>query len=263
MRDKLTGFYRIDFPFKTTPSLLRLMNTMYQDRGTKAIRIEAASTNQALTMSYLDPVTKSEQFCTQSCPVPANYDWQEYRFVDNHTTLGNISGIVINIVDWYGMGGGFNKIELYQRDPRVYADARFSSSPCSQGSSRPLSTITGDWQTTTPASYHGTYKTLTVAKADINSAQTQSARVRMVPYVPESGFYKIYMMVPGCQNTNTCLQRSSARVELAMTRKRAVLATVAQHNFADEEVDVYTGYIPASTQEFSMSISVGLDADGT
>ncbi|KAJ2814499.1 hypothetical protein FBU31_007266, partial [Coemansia sp. 'formosensis'] len=198
-----------------------------------------------------------------SCPVPANYDWQEYRFVDNHATLENISGIVINIVDWYGMGGGFNKIELYQRDPRVYADARFSSSPCSQGSSRPLSTITGDWQTTTPASYHGTYKTLTVAKADINSAQTQSARVRMVPYVPESGFYKIYMMVPGCQNTNTCLQRSSARVELAMTRKRAVLATIAQHNFADEEVDVYTGYIPASTQEFSMSISVGLDADGT
>ncbi|KAJ2105976.1 hypothetical protein IW146_007993 [Coemansia sp. RSA 922] len=262
MRDKLTGFYRIDFPFKTTPSLLRLMNTMYQDRGTKAIRIEAASTNQALTMSYLDPVTKSEQFCTQSCPVAQNYQWQEYRFVDNSATLGNISGIVINIVDWYGMGGGFNKIELYQRDPRVYADDRFSSSPCSQQASRPSSSITGDWKTTSPASYHGTYKTLTVAKADVNSAQTQSARVRMVPHVPESGFYKIYMMVPGCQNSNTCLQRSSARVELSMIRKYAVLVTVPQHNFADEEIEVYTGYMPASTQEFSMSISVGLDANG-
>ncbi|KAJ2889335.1 hypothetical protein GGI21_006611, partial [Coemansia aciculifera] len=120
MRDKLPGFYRIDFPFKTTPSLLRLMNTLYQGRGTKAIRIEAASTNQALTMSYIDPVTKSEQFCTQSCPVPQNYDWQEYRFVDNPATLANISGIIINIVDWYGMGGGFNKIELYQRGKYLY-----------------------------------------------------------------------------------------------------------------------------------------------
>ncbi|KAJ2492050.1 hypothetical protein IWW37_001764 [Coemansia sp. RSA 2050] len=262
MRDKLTGFYRIDFPFKTTPSLLRLMNTMYQDRGTKAIRIEAASTNQALTMSYLDPTTKSEQFCTHSCPVPQNYEWQEYRFVDNAATLSNISGIVINIVDWYGMGGGLNKIELYQRDPRVYADDRFSSSPCSRAPSRPSSSIAGDWKTTTPASYHGTYKTLTVAKADVSSAQAQSAHVRMLPYVPESGFYKIYMMVPGCQNTNTCLQRSSARVDLLMTRKRAVQTSVPQHNLADEEAVVYTGYIPASTQEFTMSISVGLDASG-
>ncbi|KAJ2740760.1 hypothetical protein GGI20_005635 [Coemansia sp. BCRC 34301] len=267
MRDKLPGFYRIDFPFKTTPSLLRLMNTLYQDRGTKAIRIEAASTNQALTMSYLDPATKSEQFCTQSCPVPQNYDWQEYRFVDNVATLANISGIVINIVDWYGMGGGFNKIELYQRGkylhPRVYADDRFSSSPCSQEPSRPSSSFTGDWKTTTPSSYHGTYKTLTVAKADISSVQTQSAHMRMVPYVPEPGFYKVYMMVPGCQNTNTCLQRSSARVELAMTRKRSVVATVAQHNFDNEEIEVYMGYMPSSSQEFSMSISVGLNANGT
>ncbi|KAJ2638554.1 hypothetical protein GGF44_002786, partial [Coemansia sp. RSA 1694] len=270
MRDKLPGFYRIDFPFKTTPSLLRLMNTLYQDRGTKAIRIEAVPTNQALTMSYLDPTTKSEQFCAQSCPIPHDYAWQEFRFVDNAATLANISGIVINIVDWYGMGGGLNKIELYQRGkyllfsyPRVYADDRLSSSPCSQEASRPSSSLTGDWKPTTPASYHGTYKTLTVAKADVNSTQTQSAHVRMVPYVPEPGFYKVYMMVPGCQNTNTCLQRSSARVDLALTRKRTLSVTVPQHNFEDEEIAVYTDYMPSSTQEFSMSISVGLDANGT
>ncbi|KAJ2342761.1 hypothetical protein GGH91_003418, partial [Coemansia sp. RSA 2671] len=88
------------------------------------------------------------------------------------------------------------------------------------------------------------------------------ALVRMLPYVPESGFYKIYMMVPGCQNTNTCLQRSSAKVDLQMTRKRTEQISVPQHNLADEEVVVYTGYIPASTQEFSMSISVGLDTGG-
>ncbi|KAJ2909810.1 hypothetical protein GGI21_001508 [Coemansia aciculifera] len=85
----------------------------------------------------------------------------------------------------------------------------------------------------------------------------------MVPYVPESGFYKIYMMVPGCQNTNTCLQRSTARLELSTVRKRVVVVTVPQNNNADEEIPVYTGYMPSSTPEFSMSISVGLDVNGT
>ncbi|KAJ2355880.1 hypothetical protein H4S02_012853, partial [Coemansia sp. RSA 2611] len=47
-----------------------------------------------------------------------------------------------------------------------------------------------------------------------------------------------------------------------MTRKRTEQISVPQHNLADEEVVVYTGYIPASTQEFSMSISVGLDTGG-
>ncbi|KAJ1999894.1 hypothetical protein H4R26_004867 [Coemansia thaxteri] len=262
MRDLLTGFYRIDFPFRTTPSLLRLINTMYQGRGTKAIRIEAASTNQVLTMSYLDPVTKSEQFCTQSCPVPLNYAWQEYRFVDSDATLANITGVMINIVDWYGMGGGFNKIELYQRDPRVYADDNFNNSPCGNGAFRPSSSSTGDWKPTSPASYHGTYSTLTVAKADIGSAQARAASMRVAPFIPDPGFYRIYMMVPGCQNTNTCIQRSNAKVSLSMTHKRTVIASVNQRKLVDEELEVYSGYLPGSSQAFSMTITISMDPDG-
>lgn len=115
MRDKLPGYYRIVFPFKTTPSLLRIMNTAYQGRGTKAFRMEAVENNQVLQMAYINPVTKREVTCTQSCPLDHNYRWQEFRFVTDPATLSNITGVTIQITDWYGMGGGFNKIELYQR----------------------------------------------------------------------------------------------------------------------------------------------------
>ncbi|KAI9502916.1 hypothetical protein BX070DRAFT_235320 [Coemansia spiralis] len=125
MRDLLTGFYRIDFPFKTTPSILRLMNTMYEGRGTKTIRIEAAENNQVLQMAYLDPITKAAKICSQTCPILHNYEWQEFWFYDNDETLGNITGITINIAEWYGMGGGFNKIELYERGK--YSIVLFSS----------------------------------------------------------------------------------------------------------------------------------------
>ncbi|KAJ1666348.1 hypothetical protein IW140_001077 [Coemansia sp. RSA 1813] len=268
MRDLLTGFYRIDFPFKTTPTILRLMNTLYQGRGTKAIRIEAAQNNQALTMAYLDPSTNAELFCTQSCPLLQNYDWQAFRFVDSEETLSNITGIIINIVDWFGMGGGFNKIELYERgkyywDARVYADNTFNGSPCSTQAIMPSSKSTGGWVTTTPASYHGTYLTLTVNKNDLQLESTKNALLTMVPAVPESGFYNVYMTIPGCQNTNTCINRSTAKVAIVMDSIHSLIATVGQHNLVDQEVLIYRGYAPASSTQFSphLTVSIATDAE--
>ncbi|KAJ1894101.1 hypothetical protein LPJ81_005226, partial [Coemansia sp. IMI 209127] len=251
MRDLLTGFYRIDFPFKTTPTILRLMNTLYQGRGTKAIRIEAAENNQVLTMAYLDPSTKSEVFCTQSCPLLQNYDWQDFRFVDDEATLSNITGIMINIVDWYGMGG----------DARVYADNTFNGSPCSTQAIMPSSTSTGGWVNTSPASYHGTYLTLTVNTSDLQLESTQNASLTMVPDVPESGFYNVYMSIPGCQNTNTCINRSTARVAIVMDNMLTLIATVGQHNLVDQDVLIHRGYAPASSTAFSPYLTVSIDTD--
>ncbi|KAJ1955866.1 hypothetical protein GGI12_005460, partial [Dipsacomyces acuminosporus] len=234
MRDKLTGYYRIDFPFKTTPSLLRLMNTMFQGRGTKSFRVEAAENNQVLSMSYLDPDTRAEKFCTRSCPLDHNYSWQDFRFVDDSAMLSNITGIIININSWYGEGGGLNKVELYQRD----------------------------WKATTSSSYHGSYLSLTTDVGDIDSQQAQSAEIRLTPNIPESGFYNVYMMVPGCQSTNTCRQRYSASVKLMLNAKHSMIATVAQHNIFDQEVKVYRGYVAASSQFFAPSVVVSLSKNG-
>ncbi|KAJ2709882.1 hypothetical protein H4R19_004024, partial [Coemansia spiralis] len=223
MRDKLPGYYRIDFPFRTVPSLLRLMNTGYQGRGTKAIRVEAAATNQALTLSYIDPITQTETLCTQSCPLRADYSWQEFRIVEvNGAPLDGITGIIVNIVDWYGMGGGFNKIELYHKDAQIYAIDGYNGSPCSAQAVRPMAQPTGDWRQTSPASYHGSYLTLTVNRDEVNSTAAQNAVVALVPYVPESGFYTVYMTIPGCQNTNTCAQRTSANVTWLMNSKQSI-----------------------------------------
>ncbi|KAI7829170.1 cortical protein marker for cell polarity-domain-containing protein [Kickxella alabastrina] len=262
MRDKLTGFFKINFPFKATPSLLRIMNTAYEGRGTKSFRVEAAENNQALTMSYIDPESRIEQFCTQSCPLEQNYNWQEFRFVDDDVMLANITGVTINIVDWYGMGGGFNKIELYQRDPRIYSVDTFNGSPCSTMPLKPSSKFTGNWIKTTPASYHGTYMTLTVNVADVASATTQSSVLLLAPYIPEAGFYRVYMMIPGCQNTNTCQQRSSAQVLINMNSKESKRFNVGQYNHDDDESIVATIYAPESTSQFSVTVQVSLDPNG-
>ncbi|KAJ1958826.1 hypothetical protein EC988_000045 [Linderina pennispora] len=261
MRDKLTGFFRIDFPFRTTPSLLRLINTMYQGRGTKSFRVEAASTNLALRMAYMDSALGAEVICVQSCPLNHDYSWQDFRFADDSATVANLTGVNIVVTDWYGEGGGFNKVELYQRDPRVYVDSSFNGSPCSQQAIQPTSNMVGDWKPTSPSSYHGTYRTLTVNVGDVDSATTQNSQVRLYPSIPEAGFYNIYMMIPGCENTNTCIRRASAKVTLGMTRSQEVVATVGQHNFVDQEVLVYRGYTPASTSNFAMSVSVGIVSD--
>ncbi|KAJ1852706.1 hypothetical protein LPJ73_002777, partial [Coemansia sp. RSA 2703] len=248
LRDLLDGYMTINFPFKATPSLLRLMNTVYDGRGTKSFRVMAVENNQVLTMSYIDPETKTELFCSPACPLAQNDDWQEFRFVDGDAMLANITGVMIKIDSYYGMGGGLNKVEIYQRGNTLPL--------------RPSSSFVGAWTETTAASYRGTYRTLTVNAADVASAQVQNSVITMAPYIPEPGFYTVYMMVPGCQNTNTCRSRSSAHVLLMSNRGLSKLIQVNQYNIQDEEVEVARIYAPASTSDFSATVQISLSPNG-
>ncbi|KAJ2721350.1 hypothetical protein GGI07_004020 [Coemansia sp. Benny D115] len=258
MRDMLTGFFEIVFPFKATPSLLRLMNTRYQGRGTKTFRVEAGENNQVLAMSYLDPETKAGSICTQQCPLAHDYSFQDFHFIDGDVMLANITGVRIIIVEYYGMGGGFNKVELFQKDIRVYSVNRFNGSPCSKMPLNPSAAVTGNWIETKPASYHGTYQTLSVNGADIGSEQTKSAYISLTPYLPEPGFYNVYMSIPGCQNTNTCAQRSTALVTVIMNSKITKNFQVEQKNLEDNEVFITRMYSPQSSNKFSATVYVRL-----
>ncbi|KAJ2130162.1 hypothetical protein IW136_005641, partial [Coemansia sp. RSA 678] len=122
-------------------------------------------------------------------------------------------------------------------DAEVHAIDDYNSSPCSAQTIRPSSQVTGNWQQTTASSYKGAYLTLSVNRNDIASAAAQSATVTMVPFVPESGFYKLYMSIPGCQNTNTCISRTSAKVTWLMNGKNSIVTTIKQHNLVDDEVE--------------------------
>ncbi|KAJ2397522.1 hypothetical protein GGI23_003503, partial [Coemansia sp. RSA 2559] len=123
----------------------------------------------------------------------------------------------------------------------------------------PSSTSTGGWVSTTPASYRGTYLTLTVNTSDLQRESTQNASLTMVPDVPESGFYNVYMAIPGCQNTNTCINRSNAKVTIVMDNMHTLITTVGQHNLVDQDVHIYRGYAPASSTAFSPYLTVSID----
>ncbi|KAJ2165398.1 hypothetical protein GGF45_005977, partial [Coemansia sp. RSA 551] len=48
-----------------------------------------------------------------------------------------------------------------------------------------------------------------------------------------------------------------------MNGKNSIVTTIKQHNLVDDEVEVLSGYVPASSQNFSSAIYVQLASDGT
>ncbi|KAJ1808453.1 hypothetical protein LPJ75_004587, partial [Coemansia sp. RSA 2598] len=91
------------------------------------------------------------------------------------------------------------------------------------------------------------------------SPDVQNWAITMNPYIPEPGFYKVYMMVPGCQNTNTCQSRGLVDVLLKTNGEVAFDArNLTQNNLLDEEVYIRTVYAPASTDKFRPSVQINL-----
>ena len=63
-----------------------------------------------VTLSYVDPI-KGLSECSNSCPLsPNNEDYQMFTFIGRQ----ELTGIQIDILEWYGDGGGLRGIKLFQ-----------------------------------------------------------------------------------------------------------------------------------------------------
>ena len=112
LQDNTPGFWRADMNFGYEPTLLRIWNTHYQGRGTKTFRLTAIPLNGIMNFTFIDPITKKETPCDARCPLSSDpsIPYQDFRFVN---TVG-MSAFRIDISEWYGQGGGFDGIELFQ-----------------------------------------------------------------------------------------------------------------------------------------------------
>lgn len=97
-------------------------------------------------------------------------------------------------------------------------------------------------------------------KGEVSTAQSDSASMTLIPYIPESGFYNIYMMLPGCQNTNTCVNRASVKVQIQLSKQLSIVSKFKQDNVLDNEFLVHRGYIAHTSNDFKMTIKVSLDS---
>ncbi|OMJ19660.1 Bud site selection protein RAX2 [Smittium culicis] len=258
MRDLMPGFFDISFVYPITPTLLRIKNAQQDGRGTKSIRVQTHQNDTAIQLSYIDPVSKLQQFCTNECPlVQSSSVWQEFSF----TVPTEVTGIKINIASYYGQGGGFEQVEVYQRDAVVYGNPKLNFPPCSTTSLSNEINTTGQWVILgSDATNTQFIKTDIDPKSNSNGI---SNSITAFPYISDSGFYDVYFDIPSCTLINDCRNRVSASVQLTVTAgSSGVLNATINQNVSDNTaVLLYSGYIPKSTAEFRSSVKLSFDPD--
>ena len=110
--DSSPGSWRADFNFGFEPTKLRLWNTREGGRGTKTFRFTAFPLNGIMNFTYFDPATNKNATCDAWCPLSQDSKalYRDFHFVN---TVG-MSAFEIDILAWYGQGGGLGGLELFQ-----------------------------------------------------------------------------------------------------------------------------------------------------
>ncbi|CAI2175577.1 7583_t:CDS:2 [Funneliformis geosporum] len=193
MRDGMPGFWRAEFNVKLTPSVIGIKNTNFEGRGTKTFRLIATADMSVVTLSYMDPI-KGLLVCT-SCPLsPSNEDFQTFTFVSRP----ELTGIQIDILEWYGIGGGFHGIKLFQSDIIVRAVSDMIDNNPSCGGTNPFQpkvTFEGLW---TSKLLSGIWQNVLQTIIPAGEIATSTAKVIMQPYIPQAGYYDVSMVTPSC-----------------------------------------------------------------
>jgi hypothetical protein len=110
LRDGQKGSWTANFKFLFKPTKLRLRNANFEGRGTKLFRFTAFPMNGIMNLTYTDPVTNTSTSCDAWCPLSATAEFQDFFFV-NEVSMNSIR---VDILDFYGAGGGLAGIELFQ-----------------------------------------------------------------------------------------------------------------------------------------------------
>ncbi|KAJ1675169.1 hypothetical protein EV182_001792, partial [Spiromyces aspiralis] len=254
LADMLPGYITYTFKNPVSPSLLRLRNTLYNGRGTRTFQVMVATTNTILTLSYIDPDTGFEQFCSNSCPLQHTSDWQEFRISGyGDQDVDGIAGLMINLASWYGEGAGLSGIELYQRVALVSATQSANSFPsCSKRDYEPSYSATGTWNTISDTVHLTDYLQ---ASVPASSAKTQPA-ITYTPFISESGYYNVTLSIPGCQNTNNCNSRTNIKVTINANPDTTMTRNLAQSNLLTQATVIYSGYFAATSKEFKPTIKI-------
>ncbi|PVU91360.1 hypothetical protein BB561_004425 [Smittium simulii] len=259
LRDLLPGYFQIMFHNKLAPTILRIKNTQFAGRGTQSIRVERLSDNAALQMIYIDKSTNLKKFCTNECYLDQNStDWQEFEF----DTKQDMSGIIINIVKWFGQGGGFAAVELYQRDAVVYGDDKLNFPSCNaQNFSNKIST-TGTW---TSLALLGSEERF--VKSEISANQLNSSRfspsLSAYPFLETDGFYDVYFEIPACSIANDCGQRGKivAQIVTSPSPQGSYNITINQLVQDNTSLLIYSGYVTRSSSKFRPFVKIEIDYD--
>ncbi|QIW96436.1 hypothetical protein AMS68_001954 [Peltaster fructicola] len=251
LNDNTAGYWQGAYAFGFNPTKLRLYNTQYQGRGTKSFYFEDLNSGGILAMSYTGSDGK-EAYCSSNCPLPqTNSNYTDFHF----TPPIGMSTFRIQIVDWYGNGGGLAGIELFQDDIYSFAVNEFNEPQCDDVSQGSSSTFNGPWnQTLANGQSSSDYLTLQITN---QTSLNKNMTVVFQPDLRQSGNYSITMYTPGCIQDNTCATRGQVNITGTMTTSGPPVESILyQTNNYDKFDQIYYGYVDVDTSTFRPSVTL-------
>ncbi|KKZ63494.1 hypothetical protein EMCG_02225 [[Emmonsia] crescens] len=251
LADNAPGFLRAEMRFGFQPTKLRIRNTRSEGRGTKTFRFTAVPDNGILNMTYTDPDTGNLMACDARCPLSndPSEEFRDFKFVN----VVGMNGFQLDISDWYGAGGGFDSVELFQDDIYAYAVDDFNEPTCAGITFRSRASTTGSWTVTPSIQSSSDYLTAQVASTD-----QPSTSVTFEPDIKQSGNYSVIVFTPGCVPDNTCGARGIVNVTATFSSDgdKQTENLIAQTNNFDKYDQIYLGFIDASSSSFRPSVKL-------
>ena len=259
LADGEAGYWEANMSFGFEPTMLRLWNTNEEGRGTKTFRLTALPLDGIMNLTYTDPATGDDAYCTSTCPLEHNSTnpYQDFTFVN---TVG-MNAFRIDISDWYGSGGGLDGIELFEDDIYAYADNNFNEPSCAGEQFASTATTTGSWTVTPSGSSDSEYLTATV-----DSSNSSSLAVVFEPDIQQAGNYTVTFYTPGCEQTNSCSSRGIVNVtgvyeSTGTNADQPQSTTLYQTNDYEKYDTIYMGYVDAASSSFRPSVTLTPAAD--
>ncbi|KAI5798809.1 cortical protein marker for cell polarity-domain-containing protein [Geopyxis carbonaria] len=238
------GSWSAKFQFEFKPTKLRLINADYEGRGTKIFRFTAVSLNAIMNLTYVDPKTGTSNYCDAWCPLQEGSKPQDFEFVNN---IG-MKDFRLDILEYYGQGGGLSSVQLFQDDIYSYAISDLNEPKCAAERVRSNSTVNGDWeQINLPQT--DSYLSTTYRTGD-------SREIDFVPHLQQSGTYDVVIYTPGCVYDGSCAQRGLVVVSGVVTKDGKEMAPViiTQTNNFDKWDPLYTVHVDAADGNFKPHI---------
>jgi len=253
LEDNIPGYWQGDYAYGFNPTKLRLFNTEEEGRGTQTFYFENLNSGGILEMQYYD-ADGNNQSCSSRCPLAHNTTGQDFHF---EPPVG-MNSFRINIVEWYGDGGGLSGIELYQDQIFAFAINDFNEPRCNgveQISSSSISPDNSTWKRT-PNGDQTSSDFLTAFLVNPDQVGHDTS-VTFTPNIRQSGNYSVTVYTPGCLQDGSCPTRGQVNLTGTMTSEDgAISTTFFQTNNYDKFDQIYYGYVDAESDGFRPSVTL-------
>ncbi|KAG4305921.1 hypothetical protein PORY_000831 [Pneumocystis oryctolagi] len=242
LEDSKKGKWFALFQHVFRPKKIRFKNSDIPNYGTKVFRLISLPINGIMNFSYIDPVTKKQKFCEALCPLhQTSLEYQEFEFVNVIPMIG----FQIEIIDWYGKGGGLKEVEVLLNDIDTYAVNTFNEPYCVNRDLRSNSYVTGGPWKIVRANNESYLSTNLSGQAFENSS------VVFEPRIQQGGYYHIELYTPGCIPDNTCSMRGIVTLKIYYRENTEPEIVLIYQNQNYGKIDtIYKGYIYPISSSF-------------